>query len=89
MSEAASVLMGGVAMASFTAMLFFLRYWRQTQDRFFLYFAAAFGLDALTRMALGLTHAPNESEPLYYFSRLVTFGLIILAIVQKNRRADG
>jgi len=67
------------------ATLFFLRFWRQTHDRLFLYFAAAFAPDALARVALALSHPADEEEPLYYVARLVTFGLIIIAIIQKNR----
>jgi hypothetical protein len=88
MSETApSVLMGAVAMASFIAMLFFLRHWWQTRDGFFLLFAIAFGLDALSRAVLGLWRLPEDTEPLAYLTRLATFGLIIVAIVQKNRPA--
>jgi uncharacterized membrane protein HdeD (DUF308 family) len=83
---AASALMGAVAMASFVAMLFFLRYWRQTSDGFFLLFAAAFGVDAATRTILALWRLPEDTEPLVYLARLVTFGLIIAAIALKNRR---
>lgn len=87
MSEyAGSALMGAVAMASFTATLFFLRYWRQTSDGFFLLFAAAFAVDAATRSILALWRLPEDTEPLVYVARLVTFGLIIAAIVLKNRR---
>jgi hypothetical protein len=81
----ASVLMGAVAMASFVAMLFFLRFWRQTGDNFFLLFGVAFGIDALTRFALGITQVSAEAEPLFYLGRLIMFGLIIFAIIQKNR----
>ena len=80
-----AVLMGAVAMASFVAMLFFLRFWRQTRDGFFLLFALAFGVDAVTRFLLGLMHVSQEAEPLFYLARLLTFALIIAAIVQKNR----
>jgi hypothetical protein len=83
--EFTSVLMGAVAMASFVATLFFLRFWRQTRDGFFLLFAIAFGLDAMTRVILGSIHPTDETEPLFYLARLVTFALIIAAIVQKNR----
>jgi hypothetical protein len=82
-----AVLIGAVAMASFVATLFFLRFWRQTRDSFFLLFAIAFGLDAATRFTLGLTNPSDETEPLFYLARLVTFGLIIAAIVHKNRPA--
>jgi Family of unknown function (DUF5985) len=83
--QVTSVLMGAVAMSSFVATLFFLRFWRQTRDGFFLLFSVAFGLDAATRFILGLSHVPDEAEPFFYLARLVTFGLIIVAIIQKNR----
>ncbi len=79
------MLMGAVAMASLVAALFFSRFWQKTHDALFIYFAAAFALDAMTRVALALTHASSEDEPLFYVPRLVMFGLIILAIIQKNR----
>jgi uncharacterized membrane protein HdeD (DUF308 family) len=86
MSEAAnSVAMGAVAMASLVAALFFLRFWRQTHDKFFLLFSLAFAIDSASRLVLGLSHVTSEQEPLFYIARLVTYGLIIAAIVHKNR----
>ena len=82
---AASALMGAVAMASFIAMLFFLRYWRQMGDSFFLLFAIAFGLDATTRAILALWRLPEETEPIIYLARLLTFCIIIVAIALKNQ----
>jgi uncharacterized membrane protein HdeD (DUF308 family) len=79
------MLMGAVAMASCVATLFFLRFWSQTRDLLFLYFAGAFAVDAVTRILLALNHPDEELEPLYYLTRLVMFGLIIAAIVHKNR----
>lgn len=87
MSALNPVLAGAIAMASCVATLFFLRFWRQTRDSFFLLFAAAFALDAATRVVLGLGRLSEETEPLIYLARLVTFGLIIIAIVRKNRPA--
>jgi uncharacterized membrane protein HdeD (DUF308 family) len=84
----APALMGAVAMASFVAMLFFLRYWRQTGDSFFLLFAVSFGCDAVTRAVLAVWRLSEDTEPLIYLARLFTFGLIIVAIVLKNRPAD-
>jgi hypothetical protein len=74
-------LLGAVVMASGVAALFFLKFWRQTKDRFFLFFSAAFALDALTRLLLALV---PFSHALFYVARLVTFSLIILAIIDKN-----
>lgn len=83
-----TLLLGAVAMASFVAALFFYGFWRKTRDRFFLMFAAAFLVDAVNRAALGaMSQVSEEQEPLFYLVRLVTFGLIIAAVVDKNLRA--
>ena len=79
------MLMGAVAMASLVAALFFLRFWTQTRDHLFLFFAGAFSVDAVMRVLLALNHPDEELEPIYYLTRLVMFGLIIAAIVHKNR----
>jgi hypothetical protein len=79
------MLMGAVAMASLVATLFFLRFWSQTRDLLFLFFAGAFALDAGMRVLLALNHPDEELEPIYYLTRLVMFGLIIAAIIHKNR----
>jgi uncharacterized membrane protein HdeD (DUF308 family) len=84
-SDLYPMLLGAVAMASCVAALFFLRFWTQTRDLLFLFFAAAFAIDAVSRVALGLSHPSDELEPLYYVARLAMFGLIIAGIVQKNR----
>jgi len=89
MNDLVTVLQGAVAMASLTAALFFLRFWRQTRDVFFALFAFAFAVDAASRVALGLTHSGDEHEPLFYLARLVMFLSIILAIVLKNRPSGG
>ena len=39
-------------MASGVVALFFLRFWRETRDRLFVIFAAAFALLGITRLAL-------------------------------------
>ncbi|WP_245477138.1 DUF5985 family protein [Bradyrhizobium guangzhouense] len=84
-SNLSAVLSGAVAMASFATTLFFVRFWRQTSDVFFLLFALAFAIDAVSRAALGLTHVSNEIEPMFYLLRLAMFALIIAAISVKNR----
>lgn len=89
MDDIGSLLAGAIAMASCVAALFFLRFWRQTRDGFFLYFAAAFALDAVTRFVLSAADLSEETEPLVYLARLVTFCLIIVAIVRKNRPGRG
>jgi hypothetical protein len=88
-ATADSVLQGAIAITSLVAMLFFFRFWRQTHDSFFLLFSLAFGIDGLTRFSLALIEQADPSDPIYYLPRLVTFGLIIVAIIRKNRPSGG
>lgn len=80
------LLTGGIATASLLAGLFFLRYWRSTRDPFFLLFAIAFWIDGAHRFILNHFVGSNEDSALYYVVRIVAYGLIIAAIVRKNRR---
>ena len=80
------MLLGGIAIGSFVAGLFFLRYWLSTRDRFFLFFMLAFWIEAINRFDMALTDTWNEdASPVHYLVRLVTYGLILLAIWDKNR----
>ncbi|HET6265611.1 MAG TPA: DUF5985 family protein [Usitatibacter sp.] len=79
------VLVGGIATASLLIGLFFMRFWRTTHDRFFLLFALSFWLEGANRLILNHYVGPNEESPLYYLIRIVAYGLIIAAIVLKNR----
>ena len=82
-------LLGAVAMASLVAAAFFWRFWRQTHDRFFLLFAAAFLLEAINRTTLAaIGSVTEEQEPLFYLVRLFSFVLILVAIIDKNLRGE-
>jgi hypothetical protein len=86
-------LMGAIAMGSWIAMLFFLRFWYDTGDRLFAMFAAAFLLLGITRLGLCaildrslLAHEPIEGQTYWYWARLAAFLLILIAVIDKNRR---
>jgi hypothetical protein len=79
-------LMGAIAMTSSVAALFFLRFWKDTGDRLFAIFSAAFGLLAITRVGLALSNEQMEGQTHWYWVRLAAFLLILLAIIDKNRR---
>jgi hypothetical protein len=81
-------LAGAMAMGSWVAGLFFLKFWERTRDRLFLAFALAFCVMGLERMVLGLSGGPNEAHISVYLMRLGAFVLLILAIVDKNRGRD-
>lgn len=76
---------GGIVMACLVAGLFFLRFWRETRDRFFVFFALAFWSLGVNRLALAFTAETYEARSLFYLVRLLAFGLILIAIVDKNR----
>lgn len=82
------MLLGAIAMASLIAGLFFLRFWKDTGDRFFLFFAASFLIEGVNRAALGFSNDPNEGRPFFYFVRFLSFLLILIAIIQKNMTKD-
>ena len=85
--------MGAIAMGSLVASMFFLRFWRDTGDRLFAMFAGSFLLLGVTRLGLSAMtsthlwpHVPNEDHTYWYWARLVAFLLILVAIIDKNRR---
>jgi hypothetical protein len=78
--------MGAVSLASLVAGLFFFKFWRRTSDEFFLFFAAAFAVDAVSRFVIAVMPIQSEMEAIAYLPRLLTFGLILVAIVRKNTK---
>jgi hypothetical protein len=78
------ILTGAIAMASATIAMFFLRFWRNTGDRFFLWFALSFGIEGAHRVYSALAYQDNEATPLHYLIRLLAYGLILWAILEKN-----
>lgn len=81
----ADFLTGAIVVASMTVSLFFFRFWRRMRDRFFLYFALAFLIEGLNRLALNLSELMREDIPVFYLVRLLSYGFILLAIWEKNR----
>lgn len=79
------MLIGAIATVSMIAGLFFLRFWKSTRDRFFLFFAMSFFIEGVNRFLLGFMESLREEAPAYYLVRLVAYGLILLAILDKNQ----
>ena len=78
-------LRGAVAMGCVIAGLFFLRFWRDSQDRLFLQFAFAFWLLAFSFVMLGIISLATEWRVYVFVLRLVAYCLILFAIIDKNR----
>ncbi|MEO6326621.1 MAG: DUF5985 family protein [Thermoanaerobaculia bacterium] len=77
---------GGVVVSYLIVALFFLRFWTGSRDRLFAFFAAAFAILGLQRLAVLLLSGFGEHQALLYSMRLVAFLLIIAAVADKNRR---
>ncbi|MGA7853399.1 MAG: DUF5985 family protein [Candidatus Acidiferrales bacterium] len=84
MTSIEAFLLGVVVMASLTAGVFFLKFWKSTRDSFFLAFAAYFLIEGLDRIALLFFAKPNEASPWIYLVRLFALLLILAAILRKN-----
>ena len=82
-------LLGAIATLFVVAGLIFLRSWRQTRDRLFVFFGLAFLIEGINRVALAVSDNPREGDPFFYLVRLGTFALILYAIWDKNRRPAG
>lgn len=76
---------GAAMMGAMVSGLFFLRFWRKTQDRLFLIFSLSFVLMGLERMALALRENDGENNVMLYLMRLSSFLMILFGIWDKNR----
>lgn len=82
MNVAVAVMSGALIACYAVAGLFFARFWHETHDRLFGWFAGAFALLCAQRLLLVIA---GETSPMLYLVRLVAFTLIIVAFVEKNR----
>jgi len=86
------IISGALVMGYAVIGLYFLRFWRQTHDRLFILFAVSFWVLALQRLALALSvnaagsEEKAEGQLVFYCIRLLAFLLILVAIVDKNRK---
>jgi uncharacterized membrane protein HdeD (DUF308 family) len=77
--------LGAIAFGYFLAALFFLRFYRDTKDALFVYFATAFIIEGVNRTLFAASSTPNEARPALYVIRAVAYGLILLGVYRKNR----
>ena len=79
-------LFGALTACAAVAGLFFLRFYRATRERLFLAFAAAFWLLGLHWLLLTGVHPREESRHVVYLVRLAAFVILIVGIIDRNRR---
>lgn len=80
-----ALLSGMMAAFCLLAGALFLRSYRITRDRIFAWFAIALPILGVSQLFLGLVDHPEADYPLAYVPRLITFAIILVAIVDKNR----
>lgn len=78
-------LSGAITLGFVVAALFFLRFWRRTDDGLFLAFAIAFALLGIGQAVQALANIPEEERSYIFLIRLAAFVLILLAVLRKNR----
>jgi Family of unknown function (DUF5985) len=76
-------LSGYITLGHLTAGVFFLRFWKQTNDRLFVMFMLAFWLLGAIRV---LMIFQTGEDHVYYWVRLAAYVIILAAIVDKNLR---
>ena len=85
MIDALIIMYAALATLSLVAGLFFLRYWRLTRDRFFVWFATAFWTFAVNWVVLAHDVEVSAHSPLGFAIRLAGFLQILTGILLKNR----
>ena len=76
---------GAIMLSYLACALFFLRFWTQSRERLFGFFALAFTLLGINSGGLSVLAADDERRYYLYLVRLVSFLLILYAIWDKNR----
>ena len=86
MTERLLILMhGALSLGCLLVAVKFLKYWRSSKDRFFLWFASAFLVFCVGWTMRALFPDAEEHAPYVFLPRLTAFLLIIAAIMDKNR----
>ena len=76
---------GMIAFGDVAGALFFFKSWKKSNERLFLFFAVAFVLFAIQRIALSFITQMDEGHVAMYSLRLVAFAIILYSIIDKNK----
>lgn len=85
-TEATLFFHGATAMGFLALTLCFVRFYRRSRDRLFLWFAVAFVTLCINRIAMVALASRDETEVVIFAVRALAFAIILAAIVDKNRR---
>jgi len=79
-------LIGFTVACSLVASVFFLRFWRSTDDALFLAFAIFFAIQGILNSATLVLPHPNEGALSLFLLRLISVLGVLAAILAKNRK---
>ncbi|MBK5260881.1 MAG: hypothetical protein JJE51_14920 [Thermoanaerobaculia bacterium] len=79
---------GAIAMGYLVVAFFFLRFWRETRERLFLFFTGGFLILVLHRAFFGLTYGRADLETITFGLRLAGFLVILIGILDRRFRRD-
>jgi uncharacterized membrane protein HdeD (DUF308 family) len=77
-------LLGFIAACSLVAGLFFLRFWRSTQDLLFIAFSLFFVIQGACYIVIVSLPHPNEGSLWVFLLRLLSIFVVLGAIIRKN-----
>lgn len=77
---------GMIAMGFLVASVFFMKFWKKTEDPLFAAFAAAFALLAVNQSIASVTTLGRDELSWVWLLRLSAYCIIIAAIAWKNLR---
>lgn len=86
LTETALFLHGATAMGLLALALCLLRFFRRSGDRLFLWFAVAFAVLCVNRVAMVALDSHDETEVAIFGVRALAFAMLLAAIIDKNRR---
>ncbi len=86
MNAMAFFLSGCAMLGAWVAGVHFFRFWLKSRDRLFFMFGVSFWLMSLERLVLAFTSPWREEYSYVYIIRLIAFLIIIIAVVDKNRK---
>jgi hypothetical protein len=81
----ATFLDGAAAMSCLAIGLFFVRFWRESEDRLFMWLATAFCIFAVNYAVLGLLPLADERRAYAFILRLIGFIAILIGVIVKDR----
>jgi hypothetical protein len=79
------VISGALFASAMVVTLFFLRFYLETRERLFAFFAVSFAALGIDWLLVAVFNPAQEEAPYYYLLRLVAFLVLIVGIYDKNR----